>query len=296
VPADRGTVLALGTFDGVHRGHRAVVDKAVRRAAALGLPCTVFSFRRPPRLFFSPRPGPVLITTPEEKEGHLKGLGAGRVLSPAFNRALAGLSAGDFLKRKVLGALKAREIVVGYDFRFGKGRGGDPEFLVREAGVPVHVVPPVRWRGQAVSSESVRDDLRAGRLAAANAKLGRPYSLTGRVARGDGRGRTLGYPTANLSVSPEKILPPGVYAVRATLPNGKTRGGMANIGVRPTLSRPDPQPTVEVHIFAFSGTLTGKTLRVEFIKRIRAERKFPSLEHLKRRLRLDATAARRALR
>lgn len=296
--ADKGSVLAMGTFDGVHRGHQAVVRKAVSRARALGLRAVVMSFKAPPRLFFRPETGPVLLTLSGEKEPLLKTAGADAVLSLSFGKPLASLRAQAFLDRFVLGRWKAREVVVGYNFAFGKGREGTPSFLRmagEKAGVKVHVVPPVTWRGAPVSSGRIRQALKEGDLSAANAALGYPYALTARVKRGDGRGRRLGFPTANLAFPAEKIVPPGVYAVRVVLPDGKTRGGMANVGVRPTLNAPDPRLTVEVHLFDFSGDLVGKTLRVSFLRKLRAERRFPSFDHLVKQLHADGRRARAAL-
>lgn len=294
----KGVVLAMGTFDGVHRGHRAVVGKAVARARALGLPAMVMTFRRPPRFFFHPPAIPSLLTTPEEKDLLLREIGADRVELLTFGKALASQTAKDFFQRRILRAWKAREVVVGYNFAFGKGREGDPRFLKTEgkkAGVRVHVVPRISWKGRPVSSGRIREGLAGGQLAAANAALGRPYSLTAQVVRGDGRGRTLGYPTANLALPEGKIVPPGVFAVRVALPGGEKKGGMANVGVRPTLARPDRKISLEVHLFGYQGNLVGRTLKVSFLKRLRGERKFPSLDALKKQLALDAKSARAAL-
>jgi len=298
MPAERGVVLAMGTFDGVHRGHRAILKMAAARGKALGVPSLAMTFHKPPRLFFFPQPGPVLLTLPDEKAGLFKDIGVGLMDVLNFGKALAGLSADDFFARYVLRRWKAREVVVGYNFGFGRGRQGDARFLEekgRAHGIPVHVVPPVTLKGVPVSSESIRAHLRAGELAPANAKLGYDYFLTAKVVRGAGRGRTLGYPTANLAVPEEKLVPRGVFAVRVTLSSGVEKGGMANVGVRPTLAVHDARPTVEAHLFNFKGSLVGKTLRVSLVKKIREERRFPSLSHLSRRLGLDASAARAAL-
>jgi riboflavin kinase/FMN adenylyltransferase len=288
----------MGTFDGVHRGHRAVLAKAVERGKALGVPALAMTFNRPPRLFFFPQPGAALLTLPDEKASLFHDLGIKRVDVLPFGKALARLTAEDFFDRYVRRRWKAREIVVGYNFGFGRGRRGDPRFLEekgRAGGLPVHVVPPVTLRGVPVSSESIRTHLRAGELAKANAKLGYDYFVTGKVVRGHGRGRTLGVPTANVDVAEEKIVPRGVFAVRVRLPNGKRRKGMANVGVRPTMAVPDPRPALEVHLFGFQGNLVGKTLEVSFAKKLREERKFPSFQALARQLRRDAAAARSAL-
>lgn len=288
----------MGTFDGVHLGHQAILRRTAALARRRRLPSLAVTFLRPPRLFFAPQKGPHLLTLPPEKEALLKSFGIRHVEALRFGKSLASLSAERFFQRHFLRRYNAREIVVGYNFAFGKGREGDVDFLRargRALGIPVHVVGPVSLRGRAVSSGQVRDHLRAGELEAANRKLGYPYFLSGRVVRGAGLGRRLGFPTANLKVPGDKLAPPGVFAVKAALPDGRVRRGMCNVGVRPTLKRPSLEPAVEVHLLDFSGRLVGKRLRLEFIKKIRNERKFPSLRRLAAQLRRDERSARRAL-
>jgi riboflavin kinase/FMN adenylyltransferase len=288
----------MGTFDGVHRGHRAIIKKAVASARALGCPSLAMTFHHPPRLFFHPSPAPSLLTLPSEKETLLKSLGIDRVVAQEFGGRLAALSAETFYDRTIRLRWRTREIVVGYNFHFGHERRGNAAFLEERSevsGIPVHVIAPVTWRGSLVSSGAIREHLKAGELTQANAKLGYEYFVTAPVVKGEGLGRRLGFPTANLAVPPEKIVPYGVFAVRVFLPGGGMKGGMANVGFRPTLREPHPRRTVEVNVFGFKGSLVGKTLRVSFVKKLREEKRFPSLDHLKRRLRLDADAARAAL-
>jgi riboflavin kinase / FMN adenylyltransferase len=295
----RGSVVAVGTFDGVHRGHQAILRRAARLARRHRLQSVALTFARPPRLFFSPQPGPQLLTLPSEKARILKDLGMDRVEILRFDQRLARLSAADFFQRFLIRRFRARHIVVGYNFLFGRGREGDTAFL-REAGkkigVRVHVVAPVGLQGAPVSSGQIRRHLAEGDLVLARRKLARPYEATGRVKTGQGLGRRLGFPTANVELPPEKIVPPGVFAVRVTLPDGRQRPGLCNVGVRPTLREKRPRRTVEVHILDFSGDLRGKVVRVEFLIKLREEKKFGSLAALARQLQKDAARARRRLR
>jgi riboflavin kinase/FMN adenylyltransferase len=296
-PYRNGSVVTMGTFDGVHRGHQAILRKTVRLARRLRVPAVAVTFARPPRLFFKPQAGPSLLTLLPEKIALLNRFGVYRVEALTFDRRLARLDAGSFFERFFLRRFRAKAIVVGYNFAFGRGREGDTSFLKRRGaaeGIAVRVVQPVRSGPEPVSSGRVRDRLRAGDLSKANVKLGYPYFIHGRVKRGAGLGRKLGYPTANLEIDREKLVPPGVFAVRVALPVGARRGGMCNVGVRPTVG--GRRLVTEVHLFGFRGVLTGRVLRVEFIKKLRSERKFASLARLAAQLRRDAAAARRALR
>ncbi|MBL0350546.1 MAG: riboflavin biosynthesis protein RibF [Elusimicrobia bacterium] len=287
-------VLTLGTFDGVHRGHQALLAKARARARALRGEVLAVAFDRPPRLFFHPEPSPALITTPEERALLLRRFGADHVERLAFGRPLARLSAVRFLRDYVRGRWKARECVVGFNFAFGRSREGDfatLQRLARRWNLRVHSVGPVAHRGQTVSSGLIRRCLRAGKTDDAAAFLGHSFALSGEVVRGRGWGRGLGYPTANLRVSPDKILPAGAFAVGVALPSGTRRGGMMNIGRRPTVLADGPQ-TVEVHVFDFLGRLDGQRLTVDLLGRLRPEKKFPSRADLIRQLREDERRAR----
>ncbi|HRY28704.1 MAG TPA: riboflavin biosynthesis protein RibF [Elusimicrobiota bacterium] len=295
----RGTVLTIGTFDGVHVGHRVILRKAVSLARKAGLSSLALTFARPPRLYFSPQKGPLLITLPEEKAELLRSIGVDRVEFLAFGKKLAALSPEDFFKEHLLRRYGARQVVVGFNFGFGRRRAGHLGLLKQlgaSHGVPVHIVPQVSLGGRRVSSGKIRRDLWRGELAAANRKLGYPYFLSGQVVRGDRLGRRLGFPTANVRVPDEKLVPPGVFAVRVVLPNGTEKPGMCNVGFRPTLGRRAPRLSIEAHVLDFRGNLRGKKIKVVFVKKIRSEKAFPTLEKLAARLRIDAAVARRILR
>ncbi|MBP9698502.1 MAG: riboflavin biosynthesis protein RibF [Elusimicrobia bacterium] len=289
------TVLTLGTFDGVHRGHQRLLALARRRARALGAEVLAVAFERPPRLFFTPDNGPALLTTPREKEFLLRAHGADRVVSVPFSASLSVLSAGQFLDRFVVGQWKANEIVVGFNFRFGRGREGDGSFLkqwARAEGKKVHLVSAVTQGGQVVSSGVIRSLVARGDLEKATPLLGHDYIVEGPVVSGRGVGRTLGFPTANVDVPDDKIVPLGVWAVKAWLPTGIERTGVLNVGCRPTF-REKSGRSVEAHLLDFGGTLTGRPLRLALLKKIRDEIQFPSVQALIRQIGRDVQFARR---
>lgn len=289
-------ILTLGTFDGVHRGHQRLLSMAGQRARVLKGTVLAVAFDRPPRLLFSPLPPPYLLTTSSEKENLLRQFGADRVESIVFSKGLANLTAEQFFQRFVLKRWNAIEIVVGFNFRFGKDREGDVNALASwggNTGVRVHAVGPVRDRAGVVSSGRIRPLIADGQLTQAGRLLGHDYPLEAPVVRGRGVGRRLGFPTANLDVGVEKILPNGVFAVRVLLPTGVERKGLLNVGVRPTFRDPHPQRSVEVHLLDFSGELTGRRLRLRFMKKLRDEKKFPSVNTLVRQIRLDESSARK---
>jgi riboflavin kinase/FMN adenylyltransferase len=290
-------VLTLGTFDGVHRGHQALLARARQRAHALKGEVLAVAFERPPRVFFRPDTVVPGLTTPTEKEEWLRRYGADRVEHLRFGPALARRSAREFLERDILRRWKAREVVVGFNFFFGRGREGHPGCLKKEGpprGLRVHAVPALLDRGETVSSGRIRARLAVGDLAAAHRALGHPYTLVADVQRGRGLGRRLGYPTANLKVDREKLLPPGVYAVRVDVPNGVRRGGVLNVGTRPTVSKRG-RPVAEVHILDYTGRLTGRRLRLEWVAFLRPEKRFASLAALRAQIARDEARARRLL-
>lgn len=290
-------VLTLGTFDGVHRGHQALLGLARRRADALKGEVLAAAFERPPRLYFRPETAVPRLTSPEEKEEWLRRFGADRVEHLRFGPGLARMSAREFLDARVIRLWKAREVVVGFNFCFGRGREGTPVFLKSEGarrGLRAHAVPALMERGRPVSSGGIRERLAAGDLRAAHRWLGHPYTLIGEVCRGRGQGRKWGFPTANLVADSEKLLPPGVYAVWVDLPNGVRRGGVLNIGVRPTVERGGNR-TAEVHIFDYTGLLPGRRLRIEWVAFLRQEMRFSSVAALRRQIADDAARARRLL-
>lgn len=291
-------VLTIGTFDGVHRGHQRLLAAAQRRARAIQGEVLAVAFERPPRLLFSPLPAPTLLTTPPEKADLLRQFGADRVETVVFSKSLAELTAEQFFQRFIQNRWKASEIVVGFNFRFGKGREGDVASLAQRGkseGVLVQAVGPVRDRTGVISSGRIRVLMTEGRLGESRRLLGHDYTLDAPVVHGRGVGRRLGYPTANLDVGKDKILPNGVFAVTVLLPTGVERRGLLNIGVRPTFRTAVPQRSVEVHILDFSGTLTGRRLRLSFRKKLRDEIKFPSVKALVHQIAIDESAARRII-
>ncbi|MBL0057718.1 MAG: riboflavin biosynthesis protein RibF [Elusimicrobia bacterium] len=291
----RPVILTLGTFDGVHRGHQRLLKLARQRARAVHGDVLAVAFERPPRHHFVPLQSPFLLTTPEEKTDLLLRFGADRVESLPFGARLASLSAGEFLQSFLLKKWHAQELVVGFNFRFGKDRQGDVRFLAREGrrwGLRLRSVGAVRDRSGVVSSGRIRTLILEGKLSDSKALLGHGLPLWGRVVRGRGVGRGIGFATANLSVGGEKIVPSGVFAVKAILPTGVERRGLLNVGFRPTFRGKTRRRSVEVHLLDFSGDLTGRVLQVEIVRKLRDEKKFSSTQVLVRQIRRDESAVR----
>jgi riboflavin kinase/FMN adenylyltransferase len=294
----RPVVLTLGTFDGVHRGHQALLAMARRRADRLGGDVLAVAFDRPPRLFFAPLPPPTLLTSPLEKEHLLRQFGADRVETIHFSRDLADLTESQFIQKFLKKRWNAAEVVVGFNFCFGKGRTGTPKSLSqwgKTAGVRVHSVGPVRDHKGVISSGRIRPLVGAGSLREAQKLLGHDYTLDALVVPGRGVGRRIGFPTANLKVSEEKIIPSGVFAVKIELPTGPERKGLLNVGFRPTFQSYASFRSVEAHILDFSGDLSGRRLRLTLTKKLRDEKKFSSVQTLVRQIRADEMVARRIL-
>ncbi len=299
-----GVVATVGTFDGIHRGHQAVLKEVVRRARATGRPNLLVTFDPHPLEVVNPSAAPRLLTLPEEKRVLAAALGVGRVEVVAFTPELARLGPEEFVRAVLRARFGMEELVLGYDHGFGRGRSGDVDLvrrLAREDGFAVEVVPAVTDDGQAISSSLIRTAVAHGDLASARRGLGRPYSLRGVVERGAGRGRTIGVPTINLtSPDPRKLLPPdGVYVVRVQV-EGKgdggrvaRYGGMMNQGARPTFGV--HARGLEIHLFEFTGDLYGATVTVEWVHRLRDVQTFPSREALIDQIGRDATAARAVL-
>ncbi len=285
-------VVAIGTFDGVHRGHSAILRKAVRLARRKGWEPAVLTFRIPPRHYFKPDTKPFLLSTSAEKKALCASLGIRKVVELDFNAAMARMSAADFFEKLIVRKLKAVAVLVGYNFGFGKGREGNTELLLRlgrERGVQVVVMPEIRLRAAKVSSGRIRALLARGDVRKAARLLGHPYCAAGTVVRGDGRGKTLGFPTANLRIDPLKIVPAGVFAVRCEISGARPArrfAGMCNVGVRPTFTR-GALSSAEVHLLGFSGNLYGRTLRLEFVRKLRPERRFAGPGALRRQLEID---------
>jgi riboflavin kinase/FMN adenylyltransferase len=298
LPLPDGAVITVGTFDGVHRGHLDVLATLVRHAEARGVPSVVVTFDPHPLEVVNPAAAPPLLTERSEKLAIFAQAGVSYVAVLPFTRALAAFEAERFVDEVLLGRFAMRELLVGHDHGFGRGRMGDIEVL-RSLGVrrgfQVTVLPPVfAADGHAISSTAIRRAVAGGDLASAAAGLGRPYSLSGVVVRGDQRGRTIGFPTLNLRpVSARKLLPPdGVYAVRVQLPEGEF-GGMLNLGPRPTVG--DDRRQVETHVFDASRDWYGAHVRLDFVRYLRGTRPFAGLEALKAQLAQDERDARTAL-
>ncbi|MDP1966499.1 MAG: bifunctional riboflavin kinase/FAD synthetase [Reyranella sp.] len=291
----KGGVVALGNFDGVHRGHQALIADAGREAKPLGAPVVALTFEPHPRGFFVPDTGPFRLTLPPAKLRLLAQYGVQAVLAQHFDAEFAALSADAFIDDVLLKGLGARHVVCGYDFTFGARRGGNVEFLRQGGalrGIGVTVLEPVMREGEIYSSTRIREALRAGMAKEAAELLGHPWEIEGVVELGDQRGRTIGFPTANVALG-EHLRPRfGVYAVRA-LVDGKWRDAVANLGRRPTFGK--LQENFEVHLFDFSGDLYGRTLRVALVDFIRPEMKFAGLDQLKAQIAADGEAARRIL-
>jgi riboflavin kinase/FMN adenylyltransferase len=301
VPASaRGAAVALGNFDGVHPGHRSVIAGAVEKARDLDVPSAVMTFDPHPRRFFQADADPFELTPGETKARHIAALGVDVLFLIPFDRSFAEISAEEFVDDVLAEALGVRHVVAGYNFVFGRGRGGDIGML-REAGdrngFGVSVVSAVGGGDGAVfSSTAIRDRLRAGNVCQAATLLGRPWEVEGVVMSGDQRGRQIGFPTAN--VDPGDYLMPllGVYAVWVGIVDGEKtdwRRGVVNVGRRPTFD--GESVTVEVNLFDFEGDLYGRTLRVAFADFIRPEMKFDGIDAIRAQIAADCDAARFAL-
>lgn len=297
--AQTPTAIGLGNFDGLHRGHQSVVRSICQAAGATP---TLVTFDPHPRSFFTGVCRPFL-TPLDEKIPLLQRMGIAQLVLLKFDEALAQLSAADFVNQILLTQLQARCIAVGENFRFGHKRQGDAQLLRDLAGradCPVTIVPLEYCQGERISSSAIRQALDTGAIAQATTYLGRPYALYGQVIKGQQLGRTLGFPTANLHVSPQKYLPrSGVYRVRVwceAVPHWPSAGilGVMNIGMRPTVTD-TLQLTLEVHLLDWSGDLYDRALRVELEQFLRPEQKFASLDDLKRQIQDDCVAARSVL-
>ena len=293
-----GAALTVGTFDGVHRGHHDVLARLAARARRSGLRSVLVTFEPHPSEVLKPERAPLMLTPGDEKLAALAESGIDYAVILPFTRALAALTAEHFVEDVLLPRFGMRELVVGYDHGFGRDRAGGVDVL-RELGArrgfPVEVVPPyVLPNGETVSSTMIRAAVTEGDLERAAEALGRPYSVIGRVAQGEGRGRLLGYPTINVALpSPRKLLPPaGVYAVRVETPAGAF-GGMMNLGPRPTFG--DGALSLEAHLFDADVKLYHRSVRITFVRWLRETRRFDGPEALVQQLGRDAHDARAAL-
>lgn len=298
VPPDpAGSVVTVGTFDGVHRGHVAVLREIVERARVAGRKSVLVTFEPHPLEVVNPKAAPLLLTSGAERREALAQTGLDYVVFLRFDKALAQYSPERFVREVLIGRCGMKELVIGHDHGFGRGRSGDVETLRRLGatdGFQVDVVGLVESGGHAVSSTAIRRAVAGGDLRTAAGLLGRPYTVSGRVVRGEGRGRTIGVPTLNLGELPErKLLPPdGVYAARVEWARGRA-GGMLNQGPRPTVG--DGRRSLEVHLFGVDEDLYGEWVKVEWVARIRDQQKFPSLAALQDQLKQDRARAEDAL-
>jgi riboflavin kinase/FMN adenylyltransferase len=291
----RGGALTIGNFDGVHRGHQALLAELRRQAEAGPGPAVALTFDPPPSQLLRPEATPAALNTATERAELIERSGADHVLIVKTTLELLHLTAQEFFDRVLRERLGPRTVVPGYNFAFGRGREGTVERLeamCRAAGLKFVLVAPLEWRGQAVSSSRIRGALLAGEVALAAELLGRPYRLHGRVVAGQRRGQTLGFPTANLEQVPTVVPGNGVYAVRVEL-GGRSWGGAANVGPNPTFL--EQQRKLEVHLLDFQGDLYGAELPVEFVERLRDTRKFAGAAELVEQLRRDVAAARHCL-
>jgi riboflavin kinase / FMN adenylyltransferase len=294
-----GAVYAIGNFDGLHLGHQAVIERAVALARERAAPSAILTFEPHPADFFAARPVAFRLTPAREKAEICPRLGLDGIVFLRFDASLAAMSAEEFVEKVLVARLGAAAVVVGWDFHFGKGRSGSPATLAEAGqrhGFAVEIVAKVEsGAGEAarvVSSSAIRKALEQGDLAAAARGLGRNYSVSGQVISGQRLGRTLGVPTANIALEPPNRLAHGIYAVVARV-EGRAFPAVASFGTRPTVD--DGPPLLEVHLLDFDGDLYGREMQVEFIERIREERKFDSIPSLVAEMGRDKERARAIL-
>ena len=294
-PALRGGVVAIGNFDGVHRGHRIVLDKALELAAALGKPALVLTFEPHPRTVFQPD-RPVFRLTPAPLKAELlAAMGFQAVVEQTFSRDFASITADDFVHNILIGGLGVAHVVTGFDFHFGKNRQGGPAFLMAAGdreGFKVTLVDAFRDEGGSViSSSRIRDCLADADVVSAAGLTGYRYLVAAPVEQGKQLGRTLGYPTANMRLAPENRLAQGIYAVRLRRADGTLHDGVASFGRRPTVDD-NGAPLLETYVFDFASDLYGETCAVSFFGYLRPELKFDGLEPLMRQMKQDEAEAR----
>ena len=288
----RPTVLTLGVFDGLHLGHQQIMQTVAARSKATGANATAITFDPHPRAVLHPESAPPLLQTLDQRLANFKVLGIEQAIVIPFDKEFAAHPAEDFLREIVHERLQAKEVYLGKGFAFGRARGGNIDLLRKmsaELGFIADEVPEVVLRGQRISSSKIRHLLSEGRVNLVRRMLGRPYGIEGVIVRGDRRGHTIGFPTANLHPHNRVIPKFGVYAT-ATLVDGSWRRSITNVGVRPTFGK-DLEPSIESYIFDFEGDLYGDVLRVRFLHRIRDERKFNGIDELKAQISRDSARA-----
>ena len=288
----KGCVVAIGNFDGVHRGHRTVIETALKRAAALGRKAAALTFTPHPRHFFRPQDPQFLLSSERDKLRLLAGTGLAGAIVMAFDQRLAATPAQDFVDRILVGGFGIAGAAIGFDFHFGQNRAGSPQYLAEQGarrGFAVDVVPPLEDEGRPISSGGIRQALSAGKVVEAAELLGAPWLVSGEVIHGEKRGRDLGFPTANVRLDPDCGLKHGIYAVRVRV-GDRLVDGVASFGRRPTFD--NGAPLLEVFLFDFSGDLYSRTIDTAFIGWIRREQKFDSIDALKAQMDADAAQAR----
>jgi riboflavin kinase/FMN adenylyltransferase len=292
----RGCAVTIGNFDGVHLGHQAMLERLVRHARGLGVPATVMTFEPAPREYFEPTHAPARLTRLREKLELFAAAGVERCLVLRFERRLQGMHGDEFVHGLLCERMGARQVVVGSDFRFGVGGKADVALLQKvgaQLGFGVEVVEPVLVDGERVSSSLIRAALANRDLERAARLLGRPYAMHGKVIRGEGLGRKLGFPTANMRVHRRVTPLDGIFAVRVRGIGARALPGVASLGTRPTVG--GGEVLLEAHLFDFDADLYGRWLAVEFVQRLREERKFESLDAMVVQMHIDARQARAAL-
>ena len=292
-PATSGCVATIGTFDGLHLGHRDVFTMLLKKACSVGLPAVVILFEPQPQEFFLKDKAPARLTRFAQKFSLLREMGLDRLLCVRFNQALASLSPETFIQRILVDGLQVQHLVVGDDFRFGKQRAGNFHLLEtsgKQLGFTVERMATFDFDSERVSSSRVRSALSVGDCTLAAKLLGRPYWICGKVAHGQERGRTIGFPTANLPLHRWNCPVSGVFAVRMKGAGDVSIAGVANVGNRPTVD--GTRKVLEVHLFDFAGDLYGRKVEVEFLMKIRDEKKFASFDELKQQIAADVVTAR----
>ena len=287
--------VTLGNFDGVHLGHRELFRSLVQTARRLNCPSVVYTFNPHPLKLLAPAKAPLLLNTPEEKQRLIAASHVDYLMETPFTADFAKMSPEKFVTAILLGKLHIKALIVGYDYAFGKGRGGDTAFLKmcgEKYGFSVEVLQPVGDDGLPYSSTRIRKMISAGDVAGVVGLLGRQYNLEGVVTSGDQRGRKLGFPTANLETTKEQLPPPGVYAVKVRY-RLQEYNAVVNIGYRPTFN--GKKSTIEVYLIDFTGNLYGEKLRIYFVERLRGEQKFDTIDALVGAIELDVVRARQIL-
>jgi len=290
--------LAIGVFDGMHRGHQAVISTSADHARAANGTPVVVTFDPHPEKVLRPQHAPHLLTATQHKIALIRNLGVAHLLIITFDKQFAATEPEDFVRQLVTQSKPLREICVGHEWSFGKNRRGNLELLKKlgaQFNFEVIGVPQVRSNGEVVSSTAIRQAVQKGDFAKAAAMLGREYTILGTVTHGDNLGKKIGFPTANLSAHSEQFPPNGVYAAEARI-DGELRRGVVNLGVRPTIATGKSERVLEIHLFDFDGDIYGKDVEVRFVKYLRPEQKFENVDALVAQIRRDVDQAREILR